>query len=205
MDWQKLDSAEIRLSGPCSVVEFRLYKLRPNNPRNPTIHPRKSPNRPLAPTEHTDFFQEDERPGCRGVQWLPTGNIPIEQFESLESIRLVGEVATLLHIMRPTGKTSSNTLPVPFLSYLELHSTIDRGDFPFEVLTEILRERKEAGHGVKAVRITGEYRECSSEEISELVKFVDALILDQILDSVEERRGDCALSRANGRMIIHIS
>ena len=148
--------------------DLTIHETPQSIPRNPPADRWLPPNTPISFRRIVEGFSGYPLPG----------NIPIEQFESLESIRPAGEVDTLHHIMRPTGKTSSDTLLVPFLSHLEFHSTVDGRDFPFEVLTEILRERKEASHGVKAVRVTGEYGECSSEEVSKLVKFVDALILD---------------------------
>jgi len=62
----------------------------------------------------------------------------------------------------------TQTLPVPFLSHLEPRPTFRKRNFTFEVLVmTILRERKEAGHGVKTFRIAGEYWKCSSELASE--------------------------------------
>ena len=113
------------------------------------------------------------------------GNIPIKRFESLESLKLVGEVDRLLDVLQPSGNTARGALPVPFLSHLELHPTLPGHDFPFEALMEILRERKEAGHGVKTLCIGGEYGECSSEVASELTKLVDVLMIDETPDSVE--------------------
>jgi hypothetical protein len=104
-------------------------------------------------------------------------DIPIEQFESLESLELVGDVDRLLRIIQPNSNTP-NGVPVPFPSLSELRPTTHAGDFPFEVLMEVLRERKQAGYGVKTVRIAGGYGECSKEEASELSKFVDVLMLD---------------------------
>jgi len=110
-------------------------------------------------------------------------NIPMEQFESLETLKLVGEVGRLLDILKPNDNVTSGVLLVPFLSHLELHPAIDELGFPFERLTEILRKRKGTGHGVKTVRIVGVYAEPSSEVSSELTKLVDSLMLDS--DSVE--------------------
>ena len=98
--------------------------------------------------------------------------IPIAQFESLECLKLVGQVGRLLRIIQPNGNTASGVLPVPSLSHLELDLAL--GDSTFEVLGEVLKERKEAGHGVKTVRIMGEHS--GDEEASELTKFVDVLI-----------------------------
>ena len=113
-----------------------------------------------------------------GYPLILPGNIPIEQFESLESLKLVGEVDRLLEILQPNGNATSGVL-VPFLSYLELHAASPEHDIPFEVLTTILRERKEAGHGVKTVHIVGEYEGCPSGMASGLTELVDVLILDQ--------------------------
>jgi len=57
--------------------------------------------------------------------------------------------------------------------------------FPFEVSTGILRERKEAGHEVKTVRIMGEYEEYSSEVALGLTEVMGMLMLDKISDTVE--------------------
>lgn len=111
-------------------------------------------------------------------------NIPIEQFESLESLKLVGEVARLLDILQPNGNTANGVPLVPLLSHLELHPVVSDCDL-FEVLKEILRGRKEAGHGVKTTRIVGGYKEDYSEVVSELRKFVDVLTIDKIPDSAE--------------------
>ena len=105
-------------------------------------------------------------------------NIPIEEFKSLESLKLVGEVDRLLDIIRPNGDATTEFLSAPSLSLLELHWTFHEWDFPFETLLEILRERKEGGHRVKTVRVTGEYRQCSNEEALELSRLVDVLMLD---------------------------
>ena len=108
----------------------------------------------------------------------PPGDIPIEQFKNLENLELVGEMDRLLHIIQPNRNATSGTLAVPFPSLLELRPTIRKGGFPFEVLAEVLRERKEAGHGVETVHVTGEYQGCSTEEYWELMKFVNVLMLD---------------------------
>jgi len=89
--------------------------------------------------------------------------IPIERFESLETLKLVGRVGRLLlYILQPNNNLVSGVLLVPFLSRLELHPALPERDLPYEVLTEILRKRKVAGHGVETVRIAGECRQCSS-------------------------------------------
>ena len=112
-------------------------------------------------------------------------NIPIEQFESLETLKLVGEAGRLLDVLQPHHNVASGVLLVPFLSRLELHPALHEPDLPFEILTKILRKRKEAGHGVKTLRIVGGYGGCPSEVASELTKSVDVLMVDQLPDSVE--------------------
>lgn len=101
------------------------------------------------------------------------GDIPIEQFESLEGLELTGEVDCLLHIMRPNRIATSEVLSVPFPSLLELRLTFCESDFP--LLAKVLKERKEAGHGVKTILITGVYHGWSSKETSELARLVDSV------------------------------
>ena len=105
-------------------------------------------------------------------------NIPIEQFETLESLKLVGEVDRLLEILQRRGNRTNRVLLVPFLSHLELHPVLFGCDFPFGALVEILGERKAAGHGVKTVRIVGECGECPSGVVSRLTKLVNVLTFD---------------------------
>ena len=149
-----------------------------------TPHP--PADRWLSPTTPISFGRV-EKLVVDGIGGYPLpANIPIEQFESLETLKLVGEVGRLLGILQPNDNATSGILLVPFLSHLELHPAPHELDLPFEMLTEILRKRKEAGHGVKTVRIVGEYGERLSGVGSELTKFVDVLMLDQLPDSVED-------------------
>jgi len=132
----------------------------------------------LAPSTPISF-RSTKRLVVEGFNGFPLpGNIPIEQFESLEYLKLVGEVDRLLKILQPNGNMTNGTLPVPFLSHLELRPTLFRSNFPFVALVEILRQRKVAGHGVKSVRIAGEYGKCPSGLVSRLTKLVDVLTLD---------------------------
>ena len=134
------------------------------------------PDRWLSPSTPISF-RNTKQLVLEGFGGYPLpSNIPIEQFESLESLKLVGEVGRLLEILQPNGNAISGVL-VPLLSHLELHSALPARDIPFEVLTEILRERKEVGYGVKTVRIVGEYEKCPSEMASVLTELVDVLIL----------------------------
>ena len=140
--------------------------------RDPPVDRWLSPSTPIS-------FRRTKLLTVEGFNGFPVpGNIPIEQFESLESLKLVGEVDRLLRILQPNGNTTKRALPVPFLSHLELHPTLFRCTFPFGLLVGILKERKVAGYRVKTVRIGGEYGECPSGVVSRLTKLVDALVLD---------------------------
>ena len=143
---------------------------------SPELPPWDSPtDRWLSPSTPISFGSMKELvvEGFNGYP-LP-GNIPIEQFESLESLKLVGEVDRLIEILRPNGNTINGTLPVPFLSHLELHPVLFGCKFPSRVLVEILRDRKVAGYGVKAVRIAGE---CPHRVVTRLTRLVDVLTLN---------------------------
>ena len=55
------------------------------------------------------------------------GDIPIELFKSLESLRLMDKVGRFLYISGPNGDTTGGVLLVPFLSHLKLHPTPSPG------------------------------------------------------------------------------
>jgi len=145
----------------------------------PELSPTAPPtNRWLSSNISISFGRTKQLIVMGSDDYPPPGDIPIEQFENLENLELVGEMDRLLRIIQPNRNATSRALSVPFPSLLELRTTIRRGGSPFEVLAEVLRERKEAGYGVKTVRVMGEYEGCSIEEYSELIKFVNVLILD---------------------------
>lgn len=147
--------------------------------------PRPPADRWLSPTTPISFGSVEELV-VEGVGGYPLpANIPIERFESLETLKLVGEAGRLLDVLQPHHNVASEVLLVPFLSRLELHPALREPDLPFEMLTKILRKRKEADHGVKALRIVGGYGGCPSEVASELTKSVDVLMVDQLPDSAE--------------------
>ena len=138
--------------------------------------PRPPADRWLSPTAPISFGSVRELV-VEGIDGYPLPvNIPIEQFESLETLQLVGEVNRLLGILQPKYNATSGVLLVPFLSRLELHPALHERNLPSETLVKIMRKRKEAGHGVKTVRIVGGGR--SGKMASALTKFVDALMLD---------------------------
>ena len=121
-------------------------------------------------------FREMKHLTVEGLDGYPSSrDIPIEELESLESLELTGEVVRLLGMLRPNGRVGSEALSVPFPSLLELRLTLCGGNVPVEVLTEVLKNRREVGHGVKNLRIMGVYNGCSSEQTLELTKFVESM------------------------------
>jgi hypothetical protein len=113
--------------------------------------------------------------GCN--RYPQPGDIPTEQFESLESLELVGDVGGLLRVIQPRKQTGG-IFSIPFPSLRELRCVIRDVDPPIHVLEEVLMERKEAGYGVKVARVAGRFRKCSSEEVERLNRFVDVLVID---------------------------
>lgn len=105
----------------------------------------------------------------------PVDDVPIERFENLRTLKLVGETDTLAAMIRPDHGVSGGVLSVPCPVLLEVLITPNHTNFPLGDLVEVLRERKEAGHGVKTVRIWGKFR-CLEGEIKELRKFADKVI-----------------------------
>lgn len=106
----------------------------------------------------------------------PLEDIPIGQFDSLKSLGLVGEADTLVPMIRPNHGISGRFTSVPCPALSEIRITPKDTYFPLDELAEVLKERREAGHGVKTVRILGEYR-CLPGQIGELRKFVNELIV----------------------------
>ena len=105
------------------------------------------------------------------------GDIPIEQFESLESLELVGGADIRFLLLQPYRLTLSGALVVPFPTLLELQITSD-ASLSLGALAGVLMERKQAGYGVKTVRIRGECAEPIEELISKVKEFVGELVLD---------------------------
>ena len=106
----------------------------------------------------------------------PLEDIPTVQLDNLQSLGLVGETDTLIPMIRPNYGISGRFISVPCPLLSEIRITPKDTYFPLDELAEVLRERIEAGHGVKTVRILGEYR-CLPGQIGELRKIVDELIL----------------------------
>ena len=101
----------------------------------------------------------------------PIEDIPIPHFERLQSLCLVGETESLVPMIRPVpGAIGSRVLvPCPELSEI----TISPKDHRFHLtqLTEVLAERKAAGHELKYIRIYGSSKFLQSE-INELKNHV---------------------------------
>ena len=104
----------------------------------------------------------------------PIDDIPIRNFERLQTLSLVGETESLVPMIRPVRGVSGGYAWVPCPELTEI--TISPKDHSFRLaqLAEVLAERKEAGRGVKKIRIYGESR-CLPNQINELRKYVDEL------------------------------
>ena len=114
------------------------------------------------------------------VDQPPLGEIPIEQFESLESLELVdGSADIYSSTMRPQCHTLSGALAVPLPTLLELQST-SNASLPLDTLAEVLRERKQAGYGLETVRIRGVCVEPVEELNAKVKEFVGKLILELV-------------------------
>jgi len=107
------------------------------------------------------------------------GGIPIDQFESLESLELVDCADMYSSLMLPYrhGLSGALVIPLPTLSELQTTSNIA---LPLDGLVEVLRERKQAGHGVETVRIRGVCAEPVEELIAKMEEFVGELILELV-------------------------
>ncbi|KAF9650463.1 hypothetical protein BDM02DRAFT_3164908 [Thelephora ganbajun] len=106
----------------------------------------------------------------------PPEDIPTRQLGSLQTLWLVGEIDTLVRIIRPSYYRSGDVELVPCPALKEVRIAPKDNYFLLDELTGILRERKEAGHAVRTVRIMGQSR-CSPSQIRELRKIVDEVIV----------------------------
>lgn len=88
------------------------------------------------------------------VDHPPLGELPIEQFESLETLELVNGGNIYFLLTEPCRHSFSGALVVPFPALRELQITFD-SNISLDMLAEVLMERKQAGHGVETVRIRG--------------------------------------------------
>ena len=137
---------------------------------NPTIERWLSPEDiPISFGRITELNIEASD-GC-----LPIDDVPIERFENLRTLGLVGETDSLAPMIRPNLGISGGVLSVPCPALSEVWITPKHTNFPLGELVDVLRERKEAGHGVKTVRIWGKFQ-CLEGEMKELRKFADELV-----------------------------
>lgn len=107
------------------------------------------------------------------------GGIPIDQFESLESLELVDCADMYSSLMLPYRHRLSGALVTPLSTLLELQTT-SNAPLPLDELAEVLRERKQAGHEVETVRIRGLCAEPMEELIAKMKEFVGELILELV-------------------------
>ena len=136
---------------------------------NPTPITWFSRNTPLSFKQTKQLVMEADHP--------PLGEIPIEQFEGLESLELVDCADMYSSLMLPYHHTLGGALVVPFPALLELQITSNI-NLPLDELAEILKERKQAGCGVGTVRIRGECTESVEELTAKMEEFVGELILE---------------------------
>lgn len=144
-----------------SVVPFNLHVSAP--------FPWLSRNTPISFRSTKQLVMELDYP--------PLGDIPIEEFESLESLELVDCADIYPLLMLPYRHTPSGTMIVPLPTLLELQAT-SNASLPLDELAGILRERKQAGCGVEVVRIRGVCPESRKELIAKMREFVGELVLE---------------------------
>ena len=106
----------------------------------------------------------------------PLEDIPIWQFESLKMLGLTGETDSLVPMIQLIHGISGGSPSVPCPGLSEIEITPKGHPFQLDQLAQVLRERREAGYGVKIVRTFGGDRRFQSK-IKELGKFVDELIV----------------------------
>jgi len=106
----------------------------------------------------------------------PVEDIPIHLFERLRTLELIRETDSLALMIQAKRTISGGIQSVPCPELSEIRIIPKDSHFRLEELARVLRERREAGHGVKTVKILGENR-CLPSQIDELKKFVDELIV----------------------------
>lgn len=150
-------------------VLFSVREVLKTRILNPTTTRWLSPSGPIS-FEQTLELNVDASEGCPSLD-----DIPIEQFGNLRTLGLLGEADTLVPMIRPNRGISSSLVSVPCPALSEVDITPKHINFPLGELTQVLKERKEAGCGVKTVRISGKFH-CLEGEIKELGKFVGEVI-----------------------------
>jgi len=107
----------------------------------------------------------------------PLGELPIEQFESLETLELVNGGNIYFLLTQPCRHTLTGALVIPFPALRELQITFD-SNISLNILAEVLMERKEAGHGVETVRIRGVCAKSMDGPIAKMREFLGGLVLE---------------------------
>jgi hypothetical protein len=107
----------------------------------------------------------------------PLGGIPIEQFESLESLELVGGANICFSLLRPYHHALSDALVAPFPTLLKLQAT-SNAHLPLDPLAVVLRERKQAGYPIETARIRGGWVVPREELTAKMRESVDELVLE---------------------------
>lgn len=135
-----------------------------------TINRWFSPDLPLSFLGTQDLTVEAAG-GCP-----PLDDIPIQQFGSLQRLGFAAETDSLVPMIQLSRGISGNFLTTPCPELSEICITPKDHYFPLDGLAGVLRQRKEAGYGVKTIRIIGQYK-CTRSQIDELRKLVDQVII----------------------------
>jgi len=109
------------------------------------------------------------------VDHPPLGDLPIEQFESLETLELVNGGNIYFLLAQPRRDSFSGALVIPFPALRELRITFD-SNLSLNVLAEVLMERKQAGHVVETVRIRGVCSKYMDGPITRMREFLGELV-----------------------------
>ena len=98
--------------------------------------------------------------------------IPIEQFENLETLELVGDGT----ILQPYYDRFSGARVIPFPALLRLLVTLDHPSF--DILASALVAREQAGHRVGTLRVRGVCRRSTDIPIAKMKESVGELVLE---------------------------
>jgi len=121
-------------------------------------------------------FAQTESLTVEAIGGCPTlEDIPIRRFERLQTLGLVGETESLVPMIRPNPGVSGGSPSVPCPALSEIRITPKNNYFRLDELAQVLGERRQAGYGVKTVKILGESR-CLPSQVRELRNFVDEVI-----------------------------
>jgi len=111
------------------------------------------------------------------VDHPPLGELPIEKFESLETLELVNGGNTYFSLVRPYRHSASSPLVIPFPALRELQITFDP-NISLDTLAKVLMARKQAGHGVETARIRGVCSNFMDGPITKMREFLGELVLE---------------------------